>query len=247
MTNSNDIHCPNNALFHIEDVELAGQSGNVLRDITISIYQKKLYLVAGPSGGGKTTLLKLLNGLIFPTSGCVCYRGKDIREYDLPELRSEVILMTQEPVLTQGTIRENIAAPFSFLSNCYKKMDEQRMADLLSVLGIGSNMLEREIEHLSGGEKQRVALVRALLPGPSVLLTDEPTSALDPLSEDKVIRMLKRLKESISLIVVSHSTRFLDMADEIVLISGGRITDRRSEIDEAEFREFLEREEGSGG
>jgi molybdate transport system ATP-binding protein len=126
-------------------------------------------------------------------------------------------------------------------------MDERKMTALLSELGIGSAMLERGIEHLSGGEKQRVALVRALLPGPSVLLTDEPTSALDPLSEDKVINMLRRLKESISLIVVSHSTRFLDMADEIVLISGGRITDRRPEIDEAEFREFLEREENSGG
>lgn len=235
------------ALFSIDGVNLIGPSFSILKDITLEFEPLKLYLIAGPSGGGKTSLLRLLNGLSFPTSGEVRYRGRRIRDYDLPKLRSEVVMLTQEPVLSQGSARQNILAPFAFASNQLKNPRDERLLELSASLGLGPDMLDNDVSHLSGGEKQRIALVRAILPEPNVLLADEPTSALDPLSEERVIETLTRFKESVSLIVVSHSTRFLDIADEIILMSGGKVVDRRDSIDAAQFREFLKEEENSNG
>ena len=235
------------ALFCIDGVNLIGPSFSILKDITLEFEPLKLYLIAGPSGGGKTSLLRLLNGLSFPTSGEVRYRGRRIRDYDLPKLRSEIIMLTQEPVLSQGSARQNILAPFAFASNRLKKPRDEHLLELSTRLGLASDMLGNDVSHLSGGEKQRIALMRAVLPEPKVLLADEPTSALDPLSEERVIETLTKFKESISLIVVSHSTRFLDIADEIILMSGGKVVDRRDSIDTVQFREFLKEEENSNG
>ena len=234
---------PNEALFNLEAVNLDSHSHMILSDINLNLQPLQMYLIAGPSGGGKTSLLRLLNGLVFPTSGTIHYAGRPITGYDMPRLRSEVVMMAQEPVLFEGTVRDNVYFPFSFASNSAKKPDEEMLLQLVSTLGLSTTLFKRPINLLSGGEKQRVALARALLPKPKVLLADEPTSALDPLSEEKVIDMFIRLKGEISLVVVSHSTRFLDFADEIILISNGRIIDRRKTIDTDHFRKFLQEED----
>jgi ABC-type bacteriocin/lantibiotic exporter with double-glycine peptidase domain len=235
------------ALFSIDGVNLICPSFSILRNITLEFEPLKLYLIAGPSGGGKTSLLRLLNGLSFPTSGEVRYRGRRISDYDLPKLRSEIVMLTQEPVLSKGSARQNILAPFAFASNQMKNPSDERLLELFARLGLASNMLESDVSRLSGGEKQRIALARAVLLEPKTLLADEPTSALDPLSEERVIETLTRFKESASLIVVSHSTRFLDIADEIILMSGGKVVDRRSSIDAVQFRQFLKEEDNSNG
>ena len=236
-----------NTLFSLEGVSLHSATGPILDRISLTLEPLKLYLIAGPSGGGKTSLLRLLNGLTSPTSGEVRYRGKLISEYDLPRLRSEVVMLTQEPVMAPGTVEDNIMAPFSFASNRSKVPNDDLVPQLIAELGLRVDILKQNVKILSGGEKQRVALIRALLPDPKVLIIDEPTSALDPLSEEKVIAALTRISTTVSLIVVSHSTRFLGIASEIILISAGKVVGRRKSIDAMQFREFLRMDGGSDG
>ncbi len=185
-------------------------------------------------------MLRLLNGLTFPTSGEVHYRGTPVSELSLPLFRSKVVMLSQEPILSGGTVYESIVAPFAFASNRSKNPSEDQIKQLLLRLDLSVDMLKQHTKKLSGGEKQRVALIRAVVIDPEVLLIDEPTSALDPLSEQRVIDVLASLRDRVSLIVVSHSSRLLDFADEIILMSNGTVVDRLKSIDEAQFRRFLE-------
>lgn len=231
-------------LFSLENVSLDGESRPVLDSVNLHLQPRQLYLIAGPSGGGKTSLLRLLNGLVYPSSGTVRYLGKDVCDYNQPSYRSEVVSISQEPVMFPGTVSDNIAVAFSYASNASKKMDDVEVLQLMDGLGLSRELLKQDVNILSGGEKQRVALIRSLILSPEVLLADEPTSALDPHSEEKVFEMFGRLKGSLSLVVVSHSTRFLTLADEIVLIARGKIIVKRKTIDAQQFKDFLEDEDG---
>jgi ABC-type polar amino acid transport system ATPase subunit len=121
------------------------------------------------------------------------------------------------------------------------------MLELLAELKLGTAILTQGINSLSGGEKQRIALMQAMLASPEVMLVDEPTSALDPRSEERVAAVLASLKGVVSLVVVSHSIHLLDIADEVILMAGGRIVERRSSIDAGQFMRFLETEEAEDG
>jgi len=232
------------SLFSLDNVSLDGESRPVLKSVNLHLKPLQLYLIAGPSGGGKTSLLRLLNGLVYPSSGTVKYLSKDVCSYNQPSYRSEVVSISQEPVMFPGTVSDNIAVAFSYASNASKKMDDAEVLQLMDRLGLNRGLLKQDVSRLSGGEKQRVALIRSLILSPKVLLADEPTSALDPHSEEKVFEMFVRLKGRLSLVVVSHSTRFLTLADEIVLIARGRIIEKRRTIDAQQFKDFLENEDG---
>jgi ABC-type bacteriocin/lantibiotic exporter with double-glycine peptidase domain len=233
-------------LFVLDEVGLTGTSGPVLQSINLTISPLKLYLIAGPSGGGKTSLLRLLNGLEYPSTGIVSYMGRDVCSYDQPTFRSEVVAMTQEPVLFPGTVSDNISVAFSYESNASKDRDDVKVSQFMQRLGLNGDILKQDVTRLSGGEKQRIALIRSLILNPKVLIADEPTSALDPLSEEKVLDMFTSLKGALSMVVVSHSTRILELADEVVLIARGRIVEKGVRIDERQFLEFLRTEDGGG-
>jgi putative ABC transport system ATP-binding protein len=233
------------SLYVLQNVGLEAGGSHILNDVSQRLNRGHVYLIAGPSGSGKTSLLRLLNGLAFPTQGSILFDGRNIQEYNLPELRSRVSLLTQQATLVNGTVLDNLALPFKFAANRQRRFDHGIAQEALHRVGLSHSFLERATERLSGGEKQRVALARALLLEPDVLLADEPTSSLDLSSEERIVNLLSELKGEKTVIAVSHSTRFLSFADEILLMSKGAITETRDSMDIAEFKEFLDIEEES--
>jgi UDP-glucose/iron transport system ATP-binding protein len=205
-------------LFELQDVSLIRAGKQVLRGVDARL-PEGASCVAGPSGSGKSTLLRLLNRLSDPDSGTVRYRGTDVREYDVLELRREVCLVPQLPALLEGTVADNIR----FAANCGDiDADIRRLLDLA---GLDDSYAERDARRLSVGEQQRVMLARTLALEPSVLLLDEPTSALDEDRRDAVERTLLDLRRrlDISFVLVTHDlAQARRMADWVVRIDAGR-------------------------
>ena len=177
-----------------------GRGGRlVFSDVSVELATGTTALV-GPSGVGKSTLLRLLNRLADPDTGAILYRGRDLREYDVLELRREVALVPQLPALLPGSVEANISYGTGL---CDRPCDVHRA---LALAGLDSEFAGREARKLSVGEQQRVMLARALALEPSVLLLDEPTAALDARSRDAVERTLLDLRERFSAtqIIVTH-------------------------------------------
>jgi putative ABC transport system ATP-binding protein len=175
----------------------------ILNDVSFSLGRGHGLVIVGPSGSGKSTLLRCLNRLVEPTSGTVRFNGHDIRTLDPRELRRRVALVMQTPVLFEGTVRDNLRvrpadAPGDF--------SEPRLRDTLQEVGLEPDRLEQDATTLSGGEKQRVTIARALLRDPEVLLLDEPTSALDPPNALHVLATIAHLRTSrtLSIVAVTH-------------------------------------------
>jgi putative ABC transport system ATP-binding protein len=186
-------------LFELDDVTLRRDGKEVLRDLSARI-PAGATCVAGPSGCGKSTLLRLLNRLADPLEGTVHYRGSDVRERDVLELRREVALVPQLPALLDGSVEENIrfAAELAGL--------DPDVARLLDHAGLGAGFADRPADRLSVGEQQRTMLARALAVQPSVLLLDEPTSALDERARDAIEATVADLgrRLQIDVVLVTH-------------------------------------------
>jgi UDP-glucose/iron transport system ATP-binding protein len=188
-----------NALFELDGVWASRGGAPVLRGLSEAI-PKGANAVLGPSGSGKSTLLRLLNRLADPERGVVRYRGADVRECDVLELRRQVGLVPQLPAPLEGTVEDNVR---------FGPRLAGRNADVpraLALAGLGAEFAPREARRLSVGEQQRVMLARALALEPEVLLLDEPTSALDPEARDAVERALLDLRGrlSLSFVLVTH-------------------------------------------
>jgi ABC-type multidrug transport system fused ATPase/permease subunit len=196
-------------IFQVQHLSLAypgrrGQSSAaILNDVSFTVERGHALALVGPSGSGKSTLLRCLNRLIEPTAGTVRFDGRDIRSFDPRELRGRVALVMQTPVLFEGTVRDNLRvrpadAPGDF--------SEERLRATLAEVGLERQMLDRDSATLSGGEKQRVTIARALMRDPQALLLDEPTSALDPPNALLVAETISKLRATrgFSIVAVTH-------------------------------------------
>ena len=190
--------------FELRDIRVDGDDGPLIDGFSARIPAEGLTAVVGPSGAGKTTLLRLLNRLDDPDAGTVLLDGRDVRRYDVLELRRRVQLVGQVPVTFPGTVSDNIGAPDP--------------APLLARVGLDPALAEREADRLSVGEAQRMALARALALDPEVLVLDEPTSALDPASKAAIEELVRRLADDgLTVVMVSHDPRHAaELADHVV-------------------------------
>jgi putative ABC transport system ATP-binding protein len=205
-------------LFDLEDVDYARGGEPVLRRLTAGL-REGATCVAGPSGSGKSTLLRLLNRLADADSGRVLYRGDDVRDRDVLELRREVCLVPQLPALLDGTVGDNIR----FAAGCANSDPDPTR--LLELAGLDRSFAERAASKLSVGEQQRAMLARALAVEPEVLLLDEPTSALDEAARAAIEATLLELRErlGISYVLVTHDlAQARRMAEWVVRIDEGR-------------------------
>lgn len=160
---------------------------NIISIEKLEIEDNKITCIVGESGSGKTTLLRLLNKLISSDSGKILYDNHDINEIDSVELRRDVIMLSQNPAIFPGTIRDNLLIGLKFSEK--PLVSDSKLKEVLRIAELNKNLVD-DAEKLSGGEKQRLALGRIILMDPKVLLLDEPSSALDEKTEKILIEKL---------------------------------------------------------
>lgn len=206
-------------MFHLQKIKVKG----ILTIDELTFATQKFSCIVGSSGSGKSTLLRLLNNLSSPDEGEIIYKGKNLKGIDSIQLRREVVMLQQEPVTFEGTIKDNLTKGLYFSEK--EPISEQRLLELLHMFQLRHD-LDKEAMNLSGGEKQRLALARVLIMQPEVLLLDEPTSSLDEETEEHVIKQLIEYVKKINgtVIMVTHSKHIVEMvADEVIDLAGYNI------------------------
>ncbi len=154
----------------------------LLDHVDCSLWAGQRVSLTGPSGSGKTLLLRSLVLLEPDVEGTLLWHGRPLEPDQVPQFRSRVIYLPQKPFLAPGSVWENLRLPLRFAAHRQRQLDRRRAEELFEHLGRSPQWLDQDSSHLSGGEAQLVALVRALLLEPEVLLLDEPTAAMDPRS-----------------------------------------------------------------
>ena len=197
----------NGICFELVGVTQTRGNRTVLKNLTANLPDGELIALIGPSGAGKTSLLRLLNRLDDPTSGEIRFHGNPLPAYPARSIRRRVGFVFQTPSMFPGTVADNLMTAHSLGRNRKASMAAGRMEQVLRMVELDVDYASREANDLSGGEKQRVALARALITEPEVLLLDEPTSALDPEVADRLIHTLSRLRKETGLTVVMVTHR----------------------------------------
>jgi ATP-binding cassette subfamily B protein len=198
----------------------------VLEDVSFTIPAGKICAIVGSSGTGKSTLSDLLLRLYDPDSGSISIDAHDLRDLRLHDLRREVALVEQTPFLFRATIRENIAyaKPGAMLGEIRACASNAAIDDFIQSLPQGYDTIVGERGcTISAGERQRIALARALLRDPSILILDEPTAALDPASESAVARALAKTLRGRTVIVITHRVSLVEGADLALVLHAGKI------------------------
>ncbi len=203
----------------------------VLTGIDIEVPPGRRIALVGLSGSGKTTLVKLIPRLYDVWEGRVTVDGRDVRDYPLDTLRQNVSLVLQDSVLFEGTVRDNIAVGRENATD-EEVMQAARMAHIHDEImalsdGYGSQVREQG-KNFSGGQRQRLAIARAMLRDAPILILDEPTANLDVEAEGEVMRAIDRLIADRTVFMVSHRLSTLGNVDEIIVLQGGRIVERGS-------------------
>jgi putative ABC transport system ATP-binding protein len=190
-------------VFRLNRIILKKAEKTILQSIDWRVEQGTTSIVLGPTGSGKTSLLRLLNRLDDPTSGEIFYDGGSISSLSVPSLRREVGMVLQTPHLFEGTVEENIG--FGPVIHGI----EVDVQGIMSLAGLTPDLANRQVNTLSVGQAQKVSIARALAVGPRVLLLDEPTAALDPTSTLQTESLIKDLVKSLGLtcVFVTHDVQ----------------------------------------
>lgn len=223
------------------------ESPQLIKNLSFSVRQGETVALVGASGGGKSTILRMICGFLIPTEGQVRVRGHGVCEWALGPLRDQLAYVTQDSYLFPGSIRENLLAADNTASM-------ERLRETCARAGILEFVEERGWDAaagergvaLSGGEKQRISIARAMLKDAPLLLLDEPTSALDAEAERVVQESLEQLMEGKTVLVVAHRLATIRHADRILVLDGGRIVSAgtHEELLRASglYREMVERQ-----
>jgi ATP-binding cassette subfamily B protein len=210
----------------LENVMLRHDREGILKGVSCEIEAGTFCAILGPSGAGKSTIADLLVRFLDPDSGRITADGADLREFRLEDLRREIILVDQTPHLFNSSIAENISysrpeAPRAEIEDAGRQAGLDEMIRRLPQ-GYDTKTGERGLA-LSAGERQRIALARALLRNPSVLILDEPTSALDAETERLVAQNLRQSLRGRTVIVITHRPALAEIADTVLHLRDGRI------------------------
>lgn len=218
-----------------EDVKFRHQSANkdALRKISFEAKKGETIAFVGPSGSGKSTLVKLLVGLYSPKEGKILFNGHNYNEIDFDQLRERIGFVTQDTQLFSGTIRENLlfVNPSATDEQCLDVLKKAACNTLLERAdkGLDSVIGEGGVK-VSGGEKQRLSIARALLRNPNLLVFDEATSSLDSLTEEEISETIREVSEGHThlTIVIAHRLSTIMHADKIFVLEKGRIVENGS-------------------
>lgn len=214
-------------LLKLENINKKFGKKEVLKDISFEVHDKEIIAIVGPSGSGKSTLLRCINMIEPPTSGTIKYNKYNImkKNIDINKYRMNVGMVFQQfNLFSHLTVIENITLVPIKLGLLNKEKAYKKGEKLLNDIGLLNKENEKPI-NLSGGEQQRVAIVRALMMEPKLLLFDEPTSSLDPQMTREVLKLIKEIATTgMNMIIVSHELNFVkEVATRIIFIKEGKI------------------------
>jgi len=202
-------------LLNVQDVAFSVGDRQLLKPVSLQLYQGDCVLLTGPSGSGKSTFLKILASLITPTSGQLFFRNSDITTLRAEAYRQQVSYCFQTPQLFGQTVYDNLALPWQIRR---QKPQRDKLVAALESVNLSGDVLNKPVEQLSGGEKQRVGLLRNLQFMPEVLLLDEVTSALDEENRLSVLSLINRIaaEEKVAVVRFSHDVNDIQQAEQVL-------------------------------
>jgi ATP-binding cassette subfamily B protein len=235
---ANPVPLPNLDRLAFDRVSFKHQSASfpALTDISFDVRRGDTIAFVGPSGAGKTTLVKLLVGLYPPQSGDILYNGHPAATVDLNQLRERIGFVTQDTQLFSGTIRENLlfVNPAASDHECLEVLGHAACDSLLARAdrGLDTVIGEGGVK-VSGGEKQRLSIARALLRRPHLLVFDEATSSLDSLTEEEISETIREVaaRQDVITILIAHRLSTIMHADRIFVLERGRVVESGSHVD----------------
>jgi ABC-type multidrug transport system fused ATPase/permease subunit len=222
---------PGNGRVELRDVSLRyeGAPAPALRDIDLVVEAGTTVALVGATGSGKTTLVQLLGRLYDVTEGAVLIDGADVRGVDLPSLRASIAVVDDDPFLFSASVAENIAygRPDASREEIERAAERAQAAGFIAELpaGYDTRVGERGLT-LSGGQRQRIAIARALLADPRILILDDATSSVDASTEQAIKIALREVMAGRTTFVIAHRLSTIALADDIVVLEGGRIAAR---------------------
>ena len=199
----------------VQDVAFSVGDRQLLKPVSLQLYQGDCVLLTGPSGSGKSTFLKILASLITPTSGQLFFRNSDITTLRAEAYRQQVSYCFQTPQLFGQTVYDNLALPWQIRR---QKPQRDKLVAALESVNLSGDVLNKPVEQLSGGEKQRVGLLRNLQFMPEVLLLDEVTSAHDEENRLSVLSLINRIaaEEKVAVVRISHDVNDIQQAEQVL-------------------------------
>lgn len=215
-------------MLEIIDINKHYGSLHVLKDVNLTIGEKEIVTILGPSGAGKTTLLQIAGTLDTPDSGRILYDGEAVQglsDKKLSAFRNSHIgfIFQFHQLLSEFSARENVALP-GMIGGMSRAKALRRADELLDLLGLADRRQHKPAQ-LSGGERQRTAVARALVNNPRVVFADEPTGSLDSRNRDEIQELFSSLRDSLgqTFVIVTHDPTLSDIADRTIHMADGRV------------------------
>ena len=228
-------------MLKLQDVTVSLGGRTVLDGVELELNQGVSTAIVGRSGSGKSTLLRLLCFLQRPDAGRVLVHGRHPGAQEVTAIRRTLPMVHQEPLLWDGSVSYNLTLPYGYASAEGRQApDRSELATLLKVVGLDRVKLDVSSASLSGGQKQLVAVARALALRPDAILLDEPTSALDLLTAENLFDNLAVSFPKLTIVVVTHSPSLVERCQRQILLGDSRVLASRSGVGADEFRAFLE-------
>lgn len=207
-----------------ENIIIQVHRQTLLNDVSLRISNGDKLVIRGPSGCGKSSLLKSTVGVIPLISGSIYVDQIELTAQTVSEVRSQIAFIGQEPVLGAERVREALLLPFTFKAHRKNNPTDEQITLLLKRLHLSTDILDKPCKRISGGEKQRIAIIRALLLNKSIFIADEITSALDP--ESKAAVMSELFRPEITLLSVSHDPEWVGACDRTVEILNHKLVEK---------------------
>jgi putative ABC transport system ATP-binding protein len=199
----------------LNKLNIAFDGHPVLQDLSLNVFAGDKVTLTGPSGSGKSTVLRCILGLVMPDSGTITILGEPVTRHNIWQKRRHIAYVAQEPDLGAGSVKEVIETPFTFRANAGLRDNLARLPEIMERFNLPQPLLDKQINRLSGGEKQRIALVIAILLDRAIVLLDEASSALDTKNKQAVAAYFKQA-ENTTVLSVAHDTEWMEFATRVV-------------------------------